>query len=255
MFEKAGKRNLVGLVAPASLAIGLSFGSVAAIAGSYVTSSDGDIVYNNFKECWNAATGTVKNVPYCGDAAAPVPTPGPAVDSDGDGVTDDLDRCPNSLYGAVVNSAGCFVDGDGDGVADSRDRCPDTASGVAVDVEGCALQPVSESLHEVLGGFAFDKADTLLIKPFDKAKLQRIAGRIKSMGDKQVHVIGYTDSIGPEDYNLILSERRAQTVADYLASQGVLNLTVQGKGESNFIGDNDTPEGRALNRRIEITVR
>jgi OOP family OmpA-OmpF porin len=256
MFEKAGKRNLVGLVAPASLAIGLSFGSVAAIAGSYVTSSDGDIVYNNFKECWNAATGTVKNVPYCGDVAAPAPAPSPALDSDGDGVTDDLDRCPNSLYGAVVNSAGCFVDGDGDGVADSRDRCPDTASGVAVDVEGCALPVASESLHEVLSGFAFDKADTVLIKPFDKDQLRRIAGKIKGMsGDKQVHVTGYTDSIGPEDYNLNLSERRAQTVADYLASQGVLNITVQGKGETNFVGDNDTPEGRALNRRIEIVVK
>ena len=264
MFETAGKRNVVGLMAPVSLAVSLSLGTVAAYAGSYVTSSSGDIVYNNFKECWNAKTGTIRNVPYCGDTVvaeprpAPLPPSRPVVgDADGDGVNDDRDQCPSSLYGAVVNSVGCFVDSDDDGVADSRDRCPDTASRAVVDVQGCALTSAPESLHEVLSGFAFDKSNTVLLKKFDKAKLEDIAGQIKNLGgsEKQVYVTGYTDSIGPESYNQKLSERRAQTVADYLADKGVRNITVKGMGEANAVGDNDTPEGRALNRRVEITAR
>ena len=259
MLETAIKRNLSVLVAPVSLAVSLSLGAVSAHAGSYVTSSSGDIVYNNFEECWDSVTGTVKDVSYCGDVVThkPVSAPSPAGDSDGDGVNDDIDQCPNSLYGAVVNSVGCFVDGDDDGVADSRDRCPDTASGASVDAEGCALFSAPESLHEILSGFAFDQANTVLLRPFDKEKLQNIAKTITSLsgGDKQVQVIGYTDSIGPEAYNLKLSERRAQTVADYLASQGVRNITVKGMGEADFVGDNDTSEGRALNRRVEVIAQ
>ncbi|MEL6711307.1 MAG: OmpA family protein, partial [Pseudomonadota bacterium] len=100
-------------------------------------------------------------------------------------------------------------------------------------------------------------ANTVLLRPFDKEKLQNIAKTITSLsgGDKQVQVIGYTDSIGPEAYNLKLSERRAQTVADYLASQGVRNITVKGMGEADFVGDNDTSEGRALNRRVEVIAQ
>ncbi len=262
MFETEGKRNIFGLVVPISLAVSLSLGTVATYAGSYVTSSSGDIVYNNFKECWDSATGTVKNVPYCGDAVAPrstLTTRRPVGDSDGDGVNDDVDQCPDSVYRAVVNHLGCFVDRDGDGIADSRDRCPDTAQGATVDVEGCAhlASAAPESLHEVLNGFAFNKSNTVLLKPFDKAKLQRLAEAIKGLkgGEKQVHVTGYTDSIGPEKYNMKLSERRAQTVADYLASHGVRNITVKGMGETNAVGDNDTPEGRALNRRVEVAAR
>ena len=259
MFETAGKQNLFGLVAPVSLAAGLSFVTIAAAyAGSYVTSSSGDIVYNNFEECWNAASGTVKNVPYCGDSVAPEPSPvsgQAAVDSDGDGVNDDVDQCPSSLYGAIVNSVGCFVDSDGDGIADSRDRCSDTLPGATVDVEGCTLTSTSEPLHEVLSGFGFNQTNTVLLKPFDKAKLQRLAEEINLRDGVQVIVRGYTDSIGPEDYNLKLSERRAQVVADYLASHGVRNITVKGLGEADFLGDNDTTEGRALNRRVEIIAR
>ncbi len=266
MFETEGKRNIFGLVAPVSLAVSLSFGAGAVYAGSYVTSSSGDIVYNNFKECWDAATGTVKNAPYCSGDAAVMPelapvlmTQRPVGDSDGDGVNDDVDQCPDSTYRAVVNHLGCFVDHDSDGIADSRDRCPDTLWGATVDAEGCAplVSAGPESLHEVLSGFAFDKSNTVLLKPFDEAKLQTLAEAIKGLqgGEKQVYVAGYTDSVGPETYNKNLSERRAQTVADYLAKHGVRNITVKGMGEANPVGDNDTPEGRALNRRVEVTAR
>lgn len=71
-----------------------------------------------------------------------------------------------------------------------------------------------------------------------------------------VDVIGHTDSRGSDDYNQGLSERRAASVAAYLESQKVLpqRLVVVGRGESEPIASNDTPEGRALNRRVEITL-
>lgn len=61
------------------------------------------------------------------------------VDSDGDGVADGMDRCPNTPAGATVDSYGCEVDSDGDGVVDSKDKCPDTPAGVKVDEDGCPL--------------------------------------------------------------------------------------------------------------------
>ena len=60
------------------------------------------------------------------------------VDTDGDGVADGMDRCPNTPAGATVDSYGCEVDSDGDGVVDSKDQCPGTAAGAAVDENGCS---------------------------------------------------------------------------------------------------------------------
>ena len=72
--------------------------------------------------------------------------------------------------------------------------------------------------------------------------------------NRSVSVDGYTDSTGPEDYNQGLSERRANSVMDYLAGKGVSpsRLSAKGFGESNPIATNETREGRALNRRVEL---
>jgi outer membrane protein OmpA-like peptidoglycan-associated protein len=71
-----------------------------------------------------------------------------------------------------------------------------------------------------------------------------------------VDVIGHTDSVGSEQHNQMLSEQRAASVAKYLESHKVLaqRIIITGKGESNPIASNDTPEGRAMNRRVEITL-
>lgn len=74
--------------------------------------------------------------------------------------------------------------------------------------------------------------------------------------DMKVEIQGYTDNIGPESYNVKLSERRAKTVKNYLVARGVAasRLTVKGYGSKNPIGDNKTATGRAMNRRIEFKV-
>lgn len=101
--------------------------------------------------------------------------------------------------------------------------------------------------------FAFDSA-----KLCNKAKenLDKVAKNLKE-SDKQALVNGYTDSTGSAAYNQKLSERRAKAVASYLEKEGVdaKNLTVKGYGATDFVASNDTAEGRAKNRRVDIIVK
>ena len=95
---------------------------------------------------------------------------------------------------------------------------------------------------------------------FDSARLKAnadlpaLASQLNQLEVEGVTIIGHTDSVGSEAYNQVLSEKRAQAVADYLVEKGIPKerLTVEGKGERQPIADNATPEGRVLNRRVEI---
>ena len=88
------------------------------------------------------------------------------------------------------------------------------------------------------------------------ALLSQIADKIKACPDARIAVKGYTDNTGNDAINLPLSENRAKSVADFLVSQGVAadDVTSQGFGSANPVAANDTPEGKAQNRRVEITV-
>jgi len=87
----------------------------------------------------------------------------------------------------------------------------------------------------------------------DMQKLDKIIQTIRDK-DVDVLVIGHTDSTGPDDYNLELSLARANAVKEYMVRKGIpaYRITTRGKGEREPIADNSTPEGRALNRRVEI---
>lgn len=175
------------------------------------------------------------------------------VDSDGDGVTDDMDRCPGTPAGAEVDTRGCALDSDGDGVADYRDNCPNTPAGVAVDNSGC---PVKDEVVLTVDrlGFAFDSAE---LDAQSRSALNAAVAVIKSHSAVKLDVVGYTDSTGPEAYNQKLSERRAQAAVDYLVSRGVDAgmLRAVGRGEANPVASNDSDDGRARNRRVELVVR
>ena len=86
--------------------------------------------------------------------------------------------------------------------------------------------------------------------------LDSVALVINEFEKTYIDIYGYTDSTGSEAYNLTLSEKRASSVARYLESQKVVSqrIVTRGKGESNPVASNDTPEGRALNRRVEIVL-
>ncbi len=201
----------------------------------------------------------------------PVPTP---VDSDGDGVVDGKDQCPDTLPGRKVNADGCEPDRDGDGVVDSEDRCPDTfartadgcppvvsaepasasaAEPASIPVAEAATTPTAPSAGLILKGANFD-FDQVILRPEDLSTMARDAENLKNRRDVDVEIAGHTDSVGTRQYNMKLSLRRAEAVRTYLIGKGVApsRLTTQGYGESRPIADNATAEGRAKNRRVDL---
>ncbi|HTM11070.1 MAG TPA: OmpA family protein [Verrucomicrobiae bacterium] len=102
--------------------------------------------------------------------------------------------------------------------------------------------------------FDFDKT---AIKPDGAKILDRLIAFLKENSDKRVDLEGHTDSIGTEQYNQGLSERRAASVKDYLVKRGVDagRISTRGFGKTKPIADNKTAEGRAKNRRVEIKIR
>lgn len=184
------------------------------------------------------------------EESAPLVEPG-VVDSDGDGVSDPDDRCPNTPAGAEVDMYGCELDSDGDGVVNSKDECPGTRAGAVVDEVGCEVEVVIElqGVH-----FDFDKAS---LKDESYAILDAAVSTLSEHGKIAVEVAGHTDSVGSESYNQDLSERRAAVVKEYLVSKGISadRLTSKGYGESSPVADNSTDEGRAQNRRTELIIQ
>ncbi len=167
-----------------------------------------------------------------------VPAALPA-DTDGDGVPDDLDKCPGTEAGVQVDENGCPLP-----------KCVDAVPGQPVNMDGCADGDVI-----VLRGVTFE---------FDKSTLtQESAQVLNSVGEAlnasrviEVELSGHTDSMGSDAYNLKLSERRANAVKSYLANLGVdpARMKTLGFGESVPIADNGSEVGRALNRRVELKV-
>ena len=198
--------------------------------------SDGDGVVDRLDECPGTAQGVRVDERGC------------EVDSDGDGVGDSRDRCPGTPAGAKVDQYGCELDGDGDGVVDSKDKCPSTPAGRAVDNYGCSLA-TEYKLERV--NFEFDSAK---LTPDSTASLNEAVQILKRHSDLKVEIAGHTDSVGNDDYNMGLSKRRAQSVADYLIANGATaaNIFVKGYGETDPVADNGTKEGRAANRRVEL---
>ena len=102
--------------------------------------------------------------------------------------------------------------------------------------------------------FDFDSAS---LKSAFTPTLNKVADILQRYPNTIIHVVGHTDSVGSESYNMKLSERRAQSVVDYLSAEGVSSdrLFAIGKGESEPRATNDTEAGRQLNRRVELFVK
>jgi outer membrane protein OmpA-like peptidoglycan-associated protein len=149
---------------------------------------------------------------------------------------------------AAVAPATSARDSDRDGVPDATDQCPNTPAGARVGPGGCDCD---YTLHLE---FAFDSAE---LSAADKTKIDAIIPVLKNPKVAFIagEVDGYTDSTGEEAYNLDLSKRRAEAVANYAKSQGVTlgdRFVTHGYGEANPVASNDTAEGRAQNRRVVL---
>jgi len=141
------------------------------------------------------------------------------------------------------------MDSDGDGVSDSLDRCPGTPPGTKVDANGCP-----EILLTLTGvNFKFDSAE---LEPSAEQMLAHAVQTLNEAPAVNARVEGHTDSVGTDAYNLDLSQRRADSVREYLIARGIpaTRLTTAGKGEAEPVAPNTTAEGRFQNRRVEFRV-
>jgi len=139
---------------------------------------------------------------------------GARLDSDEDGVPDDLDQCPETPEGATVNSVGCWA------------------------FEGVVL-------------FDFGRYD---IKPEAYPLLNEVVTILKMNPETKVEIEGHTDNVGTAEYNQRLSEERAKVIMDYLVENGIdaERLSQKGYGVTQAVASNDTEEGRAKNRRVKL---
>ncbi|MEW6120076.1 MAG: OmpA family protein [Pseudomonadota bacterium] len=246
-----------------------------------VSDKDGDGVWDEADKCPTTPAGRKVKPDGCepdgdGDGVADTDDKCPAtpagrkvgadgceLDSDGDGVVDALDKCPATPAGRKVNADGCELDSDGDGVVDGADACPtvpaQTADGcpppapVVAPMPAPVPAPVVMPSALVLTGVTFDN-DQATLRPDAIAILDRAAATLQQWGNVKVEVAGHTDSWSDADHNLKLSQRRAETVRDYLIGKGIAadRLSARGYGEARPVADNATEMGRAQNRRVEL---
>ncbi len=145
------------------------------------------------------------------------------------------------FFNSATPTVAAIGDADNDGIPDNQDRCPNTPAGAKVDRDGCW------AFHGVF--FDFNKATikAAYTNTFDNAiKILQLNPSLT------VEIQGHTDSIGSEDYNLDLSEKRAESVKQLLVDSGISSsrITTKGFGESKPVASNQTDEGRAHNRRV-----
>ena len=177
---------------------------------------------------------------------APEPEPAPEVvavaapvDADGDGVPDELDQCPGTPTGVKVNEVGCPLP-----------ECKTPEPGQPISLDGCATGDVI-----VLRGVNFEY-DQSRLTANARSILDGVGESLIGAPGVKVELGGHTDSKGTDEYNQRLSERRANSVRQYLAGKGVEpdRMTAVGYGETQPVADNDSDEGRELNRRVELKI-
>ncbi|GAB6073993.1 OmpA family protein [Nautilia lithotrophica] len=147
-----------------------------------------------------------------------------------------------------VNVVKCepVKDSDHDGVPDNIDKCPNTPENMLVDHNGC---PIITTLRL---NFDFNKA---IVKKIYYPELQKVAEILKNNPNLKIEVAGHTDNIGSDEYNLKLSQKRAEAVKNILVNKFGINpnrIVAKGYGEKYPLVPNTTATNRALNRRVEI---
>jgi outer membrane protein OmpA-like peptidoglycan-associated protein len=120
-----------------------------------------------------------------------------------------------------------------------------------------ALERRGEELYMSLASDILFTTGSAALQPGADDKLREVAGILQRYPRTMIEIVGHTDSVGSETSNQTLSERRAASVRDSLAANGVSSarVIVRGAGELRPLADNSTPEGRARNRRVDLTLR
>jgi len=177
-------------------------------------------------------------------------------DTDGDGIPDKTDKCPQVK--GIPRLQGCpLPDRDKDGVIDSLDKCPDLPG--FPENEGCpVIQQDLRKKIELAAKNVFFETDRYTLLPASFNPLDEVAAILQQKPYLKLDIAGHTDNSGTPEKNQVLSEQRARAVLEYLTDKrGIAKerLSAAGYGSTRPLTSNDTPEGRAINRRVEFKLR
>jgi outer membrane protein OmpA-like peptidoglycan-associated protein len=174
-------------------------------------------------------------------------------DTDGDGIVDKKDKCPE--VPGLKQNMGCPGDRDNDGIYDSDDRCAD----VAGDASNLGCPVIAEADREVISNAISNinfKTGSAVLENASFAVLDKVADVLRRYPYYQCSIEGHTDDVGEEATNLLLSQNRAKACHDYLLRRGIKPVQMKhaGFGETRPLGGNDTEEGRRQNRRVDFVL-
>ncbi len=217
----------------------------AACDGCPVRDQDGDGVLDDNDACPAAAEDAdgFEDADGCPDS-----------DNDADGILDTQDACPDEAedVDGFEDDNGCpDTDNDSDGVTDEWDKCPNRKG--HPDADGCPRAKEIKRGRLILKGVHFESGKAALT-PNSFAILDQVFRSLREWPEVRIEIRGYTDSIGSATLNQRLSQKRAESVRDYLIQKGVdpSRIRAVGMGEQDPIAPNTVASGRAKNRRVEI---
>jgi len=150
-----------------------------------------------------------------------------------------------AIIGAVVGGAAGAI------IGHQMDK---QAQELKQNIPGATVERVGEGIQVTFASglmFDFDSDD---LRPEARKNLDALATSLKEYDNSNLLIVGHTDDVGSDTYNLGLSERRANSAARFLASRGVTRMDTRGRGEREPVASNDTDEGRQRNRRVEVAI-
>src|SRR5688572_19167330 len=152
-----------------------------------------------------------------------------------------------AILGATIGGAAGMIIGH---------RMDKQAEELKQNIPGAVVERVGEGIQVTFAsGLLFD-FDSDVVRPEARENLRNLAASLDKYPGSELLIVGHTDSVGTDGYNLGLSERRAEAAAAYLASQGVdrARVSSRGLGESEPVAPNDSDAGRSKNRRVEVAI-
>ena len=254
--------------------LGIAYAFGGSTAPSMPKDSDNDGVLDNQDQCANTPVGTAVDSIGC------------TLDLDGDGVINRLDNCPDTPAGTEVDSYGCKNDLDGDGIPNNIDMCPNTAPGIQVGAKGCSLildtdqDGVLDDVDNCSDTPLTDKVDakgcsifteeevsinvkvlfannSSVIGNSDASQFQEVADFMDRYPATDAVIEGHASAPGSDDYNLMLSQKRANAVRTLLIQKYGIKaerLIAIGYGENQLLDTANTAEANQANRRIVVKV-